>query len=165
MRKDIHTYKTRILPVDMKVCARYFCKNSVVVIDDYRGGHDIYVCSKFPAAYKGNNPFMDVWAYDEFSGWQLFIFFQNNITRIMWDVFCQNGKRTPRRERLTITDGEARRMMKTETVKKSGSGSRICNNSINSPVAYKQVTSYAYWANLDNAKSGNASVVASNIWN
>ena len=54
--------------------------------------------------------------------------------------------------------------MKHERRKKNGGGgSRISTSEINGALAFRQVTELAYWENLYNARSGNASVVAANI--
>lgn len=59
-----------------------------------------------------------------------------------------------------INFNSAKDMMKHERVQKSRSqGIRVVSDNMK----YKQVTVYAYWENLNNPKSGNASVVCSNI--
>ena len=65
------------------------------------------------------------------------------------------------RKRLSLSEKSAESLMAHERVKKKksqavgGAGENL---------QYKQVTVYAYWANLENSKSGNASVVASNCY-
>lgn len=60
------------------------------------------------------------------------------------------------REIITIDDCE--NMMKTYSLHKKGTGSRINTHQINNPLQWKEVTEDAHWYG-----KGNASVVASNI--
>jgi hypothetical protein len=165
--KDIHTYKAAILKHDKIINGKKFPAGSIIVIDDYYSSFgessDIYVCTKLPHNYNGNNPTLTLWTYNEFTGFWERDIFQNKVTRMIWSAYVKTGKRKINTDNF-ITDEQAVDMMKCKnTVHKSGSGTRINNNTINNPVQYKQVTSYAYWANLYDVKSGNASVVASNI--
>ncbi len=163
--KDIHNYKAAILRHDHTIGGRQFPAGSVMVIDDYYSSFgaasDIYICVRMPRNYSGNRPMLSVWSYNEHTKFWECDLYRNKITEIMWKFWAKSGR--PKIRRDFLSDDEATEMMKTYSRKKAGVGSRDRKNVINNPVAYNQVTEYAYWANLDNARSGNASVVAANI--
>lgn len=64
----------------------------------------------------------------------------------------------PKINRETITLDDCENMMKTYSLHKKGTGSRINTHQINNPLQWKEVTEDAHWYG-----KGNASVVASNI--
>lgn len=139
-----------------------------VVVDDnfynsFSSGREIYVCENLPRYYKGNNPRLTVSIWTEGGYWERETL-QNVVTRAIWAKFVENGRRKAKRDPLNLTDDQARDLMKHDRKKKGGGGgSRIYTSAINESLAFKQVTEEAYWANLNCASSGNASVVAANI--
>ncbi len=164
--KDVHNYQACILKRDKMLNGKTFPSGSIIVIDNYCSsfgeGHDIYICTQFPRHYNGNKPILKLWTYNEgIDLWETDIF-QNEITRLICKVYATSA---PKISKLFMEDSQAEKLMKKETVCKQGKGGRIRDNIINNPVNYRQVTEYAYWENLNNAHSGNASVVASHIYN
>lgn len=139
--REIYIYKLKI-PAD-SVILRY--ENGVIV-----------VCRHVPKRY-GN---MTLECYDpnrKGKSWIKFAESQNEFTSLIWKYHKHE------RKMHGYYQCNYKSMMKHDTVHKKGSGSRICDNQINGPLKYKQVTELAYWENLDNFHSGNASVVAAGI--
>lgn len=65
------------------------------------------------------------------------------------------------RRRLSMSNDYATSLMAHDRARKKKSQA---SGGSSENLTYKQVTVYAYWANLENSKSGNASVVASNFY-
>lgn len=164
--KDIHSYKAMIFKNDRKISGKQFPAGSIMIIDNYYSsfgaGTDVYICTNFPANFKGSNPVLKLWTYNENTGFWEMDLYRNNITKMIFKLYKEKHPKI--NNKTFVTDAEAIRMMDKEIIHKGGSGSRDYKGTVNNPVNYKQVTTYAYWANLDNAKSGNASVVASHIY-
>lgn len=163
--KDIHTYKSGILRKDSILYGKCFPAGSVLLVNSYTSsfssGMDVYVATKIPGSYKGQNPILTLYVYSDVNGMWTKDIFHGIITRKIWNTYLKFGK--PEINKLYIPDEKALEMMKHERRHKSGAGAREYKNAINGSLAYKQVTELAYWANLNNSKSGNASVVAANI--
>lgn len=151
-------YKKYILQRDKKICDKNFPAGSIIIIDE----NNIYICENLPCNYKGDNPFLTIWTYNECTGFWEKEICRNSITKMIYDAYIKAGK--PQRNKYFLSDIQTEGIMKKENIRhKKGSGRRINNSTINNPVRYKQVTQYAYYANLDNCKSGNASVVAASF--
>lgn len=117
----------------------------------------VVVCRHVPKRY-GN---MTLECYDPNhigKPWVKFPDMQNEFTVLIW-----KHRRRERKHQHGYYKCNYNRMMKHDSLHKKGNGSRICDNQINGPLKYKQVTELAYWENLDDFHSGNASVVAAGI--
>ena len=142
--------------------------NSVIYIDVCE--NTMYICSRFPN-YSGNakNVILNVIWYD----YEMHTIGTTTIKNCDASIALFNAWKSAsmphaRRIRRNITMRDYENMMQDcIRRKKSGSGgvrlSAKSDEYTTDNLHYKQVTESAYWANLSNSKSGNASVVASNI--
>lgn len=120
----------------------------------------VYICSHFPN-YNGNinKLIIPIFWYDYSKKQCGSTLLKNKISVrmfIAWDLWGR-----PKAAHVKSCNYE--NMMKHDRRHKHGSGQRVVSNTMTDSLRYKQVTEAAYWANLYNNKSGNASVVASNI--
>lgn len=139
--------------------------NSVIYCDISE--NTLYICTHFPN-YVGNpeNVTLRVIWYDYEMRTIGDTFLHNEISSSMFSAWLNASK--PRTKKIMHKNSFAdyENMMRHSRRKKSGSGGvRLMKNCeyTTDNLRYKQVTESAYWANLSNSKSGNASVVASNI--
>lgn len=139
--------------------------NSIIYCDVLES--TLYICTCFPN-YAGNpkNVTLHVIWYDYEMHTIGDTFLHNDISSAMFSAWLNASK--PRTKKIMHKNSFAdyKNMMKHERKKKSSSGGvRLTKNCeyTTDNLHYKQVTESAYWANLSNCKSGNASVVASNI--
>ena len=141
--------------------------NSVIYIDTCE--NTMYICSRFPN-YSGDakNVILNVTWYD----YEMHTIGTTTIKNCdasiaLFDAWKSASMPHARKIRRNITMRDYENMMKHDRKKKSGSGgvrlSAKSDEYTTDSLRYKQVTESAYWANLSNSKSGNASVVASNI--
>lgn len=144
------------------VNGRSMPKNTIVVYD----GDCMYMCVDFPRTYAGENPRLWVSVYDidarRLDDPQVM---QNAVTRKLWKCFVGKGRKRPY---YGDTTDYAHEMRSAIRKRKNSSGGVVMyaakeRNDLQERIEYKQITSYAYWENLNNAKSGKASVVASRI--
>ena len=139
--------------------------NSMIYIDTCET--TMYICTHFPN-YAGDpeNVTLRVLWYDYEMRTIGDTFLHNDISVNLFCAWINASK--PRTKKIIHKDNfsDYENMMRHSRRKKSGSGGvRIMKNCdyTTDNLRYKQVTEPAYWANLNNAKSGNASVVASSI--
>lgn len=68
-------------------------KNAIILID----GEEYVMCKDFPRNYKGTNPMLTIWYYDEIHEvWECDLW-QNKYTQILWKIYVQGGcKKLPR---------------------------------------------------------------------
>lgn len=139
--------------------------NSVIYIDTCE--NTMYICTHFPN-YAGSpeNVTLRVLWYDYEMHTIGDTFLHNDISTSLFSAWIAASKPHARKIVRQTTFADYENMMKHSRRKKSGSGGvrlmKNCEYTTDS-LRYKQVTEPAYWANLNNSKSGNASVVASNI--
>lgn len=167
IKKYTHEITVHLFNRDAKIHGRVVRAGSILLQDRYynsfSSGCDLYICDSLPRFYKGNNPRLRVSVWTDGGFWESDLI-QNGISRIIWRKFVECGRRKTKADPLSLTDDQARDLMKHERRKKNGGGgSRISTSEINGSLAFRQVTELAYWENLYNARSGNASVVAANI--
>lgn len=134
------------------------------IIYNARNESTIYICTRFPN-YEGdsNNVVLRVIWYDYEMHTIGDTFLKGCYASILFDAWVKAGK--PKSFRQQCVNYE--RMMDHPRKKKHGTGgvrlSAKSDEYTTDSLRYKQVTEAAYWENLGNIKSGNASVVASNI--
>ena len=165
MFRDRHIYNVTYLKKSRIISGKLFPAGSFVLVDQYTSsfssGYEIYVATKIPASYKGKNPLLTLHVYSDCTGsWETDIF-RNKISLKIWDAYLKHNK--PEIDQNFVTDQDAANMMRHDRKHKSGSGRRDFVNTITDSMRFKQVTELAYWENLNNSKSGNASVVAAHI--
>lgn len=163
-KEYVHTYKTYILRKSKTIADKTFPANSIVVIDEYHNywheSYDMYVCCNLPHTYKGDNPVLTVFVLSEGeTSWDCMTI-QNHITKRLFKAFTYNKRRMAKFGKLEVSDSAAAELMKAEHKKKKSVGGKIYTNQITDSIGYNQLTEYAYWANLDNAKSGCAALSA-----
>lgn len=141
-------------------------QNSISYIDTCE--NTMYICSYFPN-YSGSaeNVILNVVWYDYETRTVGITTLKNCDASIaLFEAWKSASKPHARKITHNITLRDYESMMKHDRKKKSGSGGvRLLQNCeyTTDNLRYKQVTESAYWANLSNSRSGNASVVASNI--
>ena len=141
--------------------------NSVIYIDVYE--NTMYICSRFPN-YSGDakNVILNVTWYD----YEMHTIGSTTLKNCDASINLFNAWKSAsmphtRKIRHEMTMRDYENMMDHSRKKKSATGgvrlSEKTDEYTTDAVRYKQVTECAYWANLNNSKSGNASVVASSI--
>lgn len=129
----------------------------------------LYICNRFPN-YEGDakNVILNVAWYDFLTGTIGSTTIKNcNVSISLFNAWIKYNKpeALPIKHKLNMHDYQ--NMMKHSQKKKKGSsGVRLLKNSENcttEKLKYKQVTEAAYWCNLYETHSGNASVVAQSI--
>lgn len=142
-------------------------QNSVIYIDTCE--KTMYICTHFPN-YNGDakNVVLNVAWYDlELQTIGATTFKNNTVSIALFNAWKNANKPHARKIHHELQFCDYENMMKHDRKKKSGSGgvrlSAKSDEYTTDNLRYKQVTECAYWANLNNSKSGNASVVASNI--
>ena len=139
--------------------------NSVIYIDVCE--NTMYICSRFPN-YSGNakNVILNVTWYD----YEMHTIGTTTLKNCDASIALFNAWKSasmPHARKPQQTINLNSMMQDCIRRKKSGSGgvrlSAKSDEYTTDSLHYKQVTESAYWANLSNSKSGNASVVASNI--
>ena len=129
----------------------------------------LYICPHFPNyAGKPENVNLRVIWYDYETHTIGDTFLKNcDISIALFNAWIAASKPHTRKIRHEITMRDYEKMMDHPRKKKSATGgvrlSAKSDEYTTDAVRYKQVTECAYWANLNNSKSGNASVVASRI--
>lgn len=128
-----------------------------------------YLCTHFPKNYHGkrDNIILHVTWYDlESRLLGVTTISHCRESRELFAAFQANNEKTTGKIRHELNDADFENMMRHERRKKSGTGGvilgKFCGQTTDN-LRYKQVTELAYWANLDNARSGNASIVASSV--
>ena len=129
----------------------------------------LYICPHFPN-YAGNpkNVNLRVIWYDYEMRAIDDTFLKNcDISIALFNAWKNASKPHVRKIRHEMTVRDYEKMMEHPRKKKSSTGgvrlsSRI-DEQITDALRYKQVTECAYWANLDDPKSGKASIVANSI--
>lgn len=128
-----------------------------------RENRTAYFCTHFPN-YNGNpaNVTLNLIWYDlDLHEIGSTVLKRNYVSNALFKSWKMTG--CPRIGRV-YSECNYERMMSHERKKKAGTGgTRITKYVPESRMQYKQVTESAYWANLNSAKSGNASVVAAGI--
>ena len=129
----------------------------------------LYICPHFPDyAGKPENVNLRVIWYDYEMRTIGDTFLKNcDISIALFNAWINASKPHTRKIRHETTMRDYEKMMDHPRNKKSATGgvrlSAKSDEYTTDAVRYKQVTECAYWANLNNSKSGNASVVASSI--
>ena len=129
----------------------------------------LYICPHFPNyAGKPENVNLRVIWYDYEMHTIGDTFLKNcDISIALFNAWKNASKPHARKIRHEITMRDYEKMMDHPRKKKSATGgvrlSEKTDEYTTDAVRYKQVTELAYWANLNDSKSGNASVVASSI--
>ena len=129
----------------------------------------LYICPHFPNyAGKPENVNLRVIWYDYEMHTIGDTFLKNcDISIALFNAWIAASKPHARKIRHEITMRDYEKMMDHPRKKKSATGgvrlSAKSDEYTTDAVRYKQVTECAYWANLNDSKSGNASVVASSI--
>ena len=129
----------------------------------------LYICPHFPDyAGKPENVNLRVIWYDYEMHTIGDTFLKNcDISIALFNAWIAASKPHARKIRHEMTMRDYEKMMDHPRKKKSATGgvrlSEKTDEYTTDAVRYKQVTESAYWANLSDSKSGNASVVASSI--
>ena len=129
----------------------------------------LYICPHLPDyAGKPENVNLRVIWYDYEMHTIGDTFLKNcNISIALFNAWIAASKPHTRKIRHEMTMRDYEKMMDHPRKKKSATGgvrlSAKSDEYTTDAVRYKQVTECAYWANLNDSKSGNASVVASSI--
>ena len=129
----------------------------------------LYICPHFPNyAGKPENVILNVIWYDyEMHAIGNTTIKECDVSIALYNAWINASKPKTRRIRHEITMHDYERMMDHPRKNKRSTGgvrlSAKSNNRTTDALRYKQVTEAAYWANLNNSKSGSASVVASSI--
>lgn len=129
----------------------------------------LYICPHFPNyAGKPENVILRVIWYDyEMHAIGNTIIKNCEVSVALYNAWLNASKPKSRRIRHEITMRDYERMMDHDRKHKHGTGgvrlSKKSDQITTDSLRYKQGTEAAYWANLNNSKSGNASVVASSI--
>ena len=129
----------------------------------------LYICPHFPNyAGKPENVALRVIWYDYELHTIGDTFIKNcDVSIALFNAWINASKPHARKIHHEMTMRDYEKMMDHPHKKKCSTGgmrlSKKSDEYITDAVRYKQVTESAYWANLENSKSGNASVVASNI--
>ena len=129
----------------------------------------LYICPHFPNyAGKPENVNLRVIWYDYEMHTIGDTFLKNcDISIALFNAWINASKPHTRKILHEITMRDYEKMMDHPRKKKSATGgvrlSEKTDEYTTDAVRYKQVTECAYWANLNDSKSGNASVVASSI--
>ena len=128
-----------------------------------------YLCTRFPRSYHGmpSRVILNVTWYDFDTHFLGSTTLQNcKESLALFKAFQSNNGLNAGRVVREFSDSDYENFMRHERRHKRGTGGVIlgknCGQTTDN-LHYKQVTESAYWANLDNMKSGNASVVASSI--
>lgn len=143
-------------------------QNSILYIDTCE--YTIYICSHFPN-YSGDakNVILNVAWYDyEIRTVGTTTIKNCDASIALFEAWKSANKPHARKIIHNMTLHDYENMMRHDRCKKkSGSGgvrfSAKSDEYTTDSLRYKQVTESAYWANLSDSKSGNASVIASNI--
>ena len=141
--------------------------NSVIYVDVCE--NIMYICSRFPN-YSGDakNVILNVTWYD----YEMHTIGTTTIKNCdasiaLFEAWKSASMPHTRKIRHEMTMRDYEKMMDHPRKNKRGTGgvrlSEKTDEYTTDAVRYKQVTECAYWANLNNSKSGNASVVASSI--
>ena len=139
--------------------------NSIIYIDVCE--NTMYICSRFPN-YSGDakNVILNVTWYD----YEMHTIGTTTLKNCDASIALFNAWKSasmPHAQKPQQTINLNSMMQDCIRRKKSGSGgvrlSAKSDEYTTDSLRYKQVTEPAYWANLSNSKSGNASVTASNI--
>ena len=141
--------------------------NSVIYIDVCE--NTMYICSRFPN-YSGDakNVILNVTWYD----YEMHTIGSTTLKNCDASIALFNAWKSAsmphtRKIRHEMTMRDYEKMMEHPRKNKRGTGgvrlSEKTDEYTTDAVRYKQVTECAYWANLNDSKSGNASVVASSI--
>lgn len=150
--------------IQFNLCGISIPANSIIYKSDEE--KTMYICSKFPRNYHGktSSVILNVVWYD----WELRQVGSTTlkncpISEALYNVWVNINK--PQSRLNPVYDYE--KMMDHERRKKSGTGgvrlSKKSDEYTTDNLRYNQVTESAYWANMHNAKSGNASIIASSI--
>lgn len=129
----------------------------------------LYICTHFPNyAGKPENVVLRVIWYDYEMHTIGDTFVKNcDVSIALFNAWIASSKPHARKITHKMTMRDYENMMKHDRKHKRGTGGvRLSEKSdeyTTDAIRYKQVTECAYWANLDDAKSGKASVVASSI--
>ena len=141
--------------------------NSVIYIDVCE--NTMYICSRFPN-YSGDakNVILNVTWYDyEMHTIGTTTLKNCDASIALFEAWKSASMPHARKIRHNITMRDYEKMMDHPRKNKRGTGgvrlSEKTDEYTTDAVRYKQVTESAYWANLNDSKSGNASVVASSI--
>lgn len=129
----------------------------------------LYICTHFPnyAGKPENANLRVIWYdYEKYTIGDTFL--KNcNISIALFNAWINASRPHARKITHEMTMRDYENMMKHERKNKRGTGgvrlSAKSDEYTTDAVRYKQVTESAYWANLSDSKSGNASVVASSI--
>lgn len=140
-------------------------KHAIIYKNEYE--HTLYICTHFPKNYAGRakNVRLLCQYYD-------YMTYESNTVELCHNVMAarmfkawENAFKP--RAKSVYHEPDYSALMKHDRKRKNGSGGvrlNAYNDTIcTEQIKYKQVTEAAYFANLNNAKSGNASVVASGI--
>ena len=141
--------------------------NSVIYIDVCE--NTMYICSRFPN-YSGDakNVILNVTWYDyEMHTIGTTTLKNCDASIALFEAWKSASMPHTRKIRHEMTMRDYEKMMDHPRKNKRGTGgvrlSEKTDEYTTDSLHYKQVTESAYWANLSNSKSGNASVVASSI--
>lgn len=154
-----------LINAPIKIAGEIFPKNTILCYDSEN--KIAYFCLHFPK-YQGDvkNVILHVTWYDcdlcEIGGTIL-----KNCPVSIALFKAWNFANTPRSQKVDMNNDYEQMMQECILKKKHGTGgvrlSAKSDEYTTDSLRYKQVTEAAYWANLKNCRSGNASVVASSI--
>ena len=125
----------------------------------------IYFCTRFPNYNgKSHNVILNVIWYDWTACTIGNTTIKNDVSIALYNAWKNASEPRTRKIHHELSYNDYKNMMKHDRKKKKGSGSRSTNSEVfTDGIRYNQITQYAYYENLENYKSGRASMIASNI--
>lgn len=141
----------------------YIPKNAIIY--NNKREKTMYICTHFPTKYNGKaeNVRLNVSWYDYETRNIGTITIKNHISTALYESWINASRPHTHKIHHEMTDKDYEKLMYQPTKKKKQTGGvRLSKNSdiFTDGIKYKQNSVYAYYENLDNFKSGNASMIA-----
>lgn len=143
-------------------------KNSIAYYDSK--DKTLYVCTGFPRNYQGKPEKISLrvlWYDYELHAIGDTFLQGDEISIALYNAWINESRPKQCKIHREMSTSDYESMMHHSTRKKKSTGgvrlSEKTDEYTTDAIGYKQVTEYAYYANLESSKSGNASVIASNI--
>ena len=81
-------YTVYISEKEQKLCNIYLPKNAIIIKDE---NDELTVCMDFPRNYKGHNPCLKIYYWDEIHECFEADLWQNEATRVLWAIYAKGG--------------------------------------------------------------------------
>lgn len=83
-------YKISISKTEQQLGNVRIPQNAIIIQDEYG---ELTMCKDFPRYYKGTNPTLKIWYYDDIHEcWEQDLW-QNETTRVLWKIYVNNGRK------------------------------------------------------------------------